>query len=728
MWEKVVLNLLSNALKFTFDGRHHRPRCARSTTPPSLTVERHRHRRPGRGAAAAVRAVPPRRASARAGPARAAASAWRWCASWWRCTAARSPPRATPDVGTTFTVTLPFGSAHLPAEQRGTRPSPDGPAVSAGGRAVRRRGPALAARDAGRRRRPAVAAVDAAGRAAGAPGRVLVADDNADMRELPAPAARAALRASSVSDGQAALEAALADPPDLVVSDVMMPRLDGMQLLAALRADARTARVPVVLLSARAGQEAAVEGLAAGADDYLVKPFSAQELLARVGRPPRASAAPAAQAEERFTAMADLAPALIWVADPDGRRVFLNAGLAAVHRRVRSARSSTAAGSDRLHPEDQHRYRERWRAAAEPARRPWEVEFRLRRSDGAYHWLLERAVPARRRARASPGYVGSCTDINARYRETERQTPARRGRRRARPRRRRRRAAGPARPAAGHHAGWPTPATSGASTTTAGSGPRGGGGGATPPPRPLIAVAGPQETYAARQAVETGRSVLQHGGARGRRHRSPLRASRSSAARRQQLSVSSGAAVPLTVRGRVLAVLGLGRRPDAPGFNEDDLRARRGDRRAGRAGPGQRAAAGRRAGQRPAGCPCCSAPPPRSRPRRPRPQVAVGRREHIRQLLGPRAARRPSTRSTPRTARSPRSPSAAGRPESQPAAVAQHPALGTGPPTTLAVHRAPRRQWFEDLDAWLATHPRSAPGAGGEHARLGHGRRTSRCP
>ena len=63
----------------------------------------------------------------------------------------------------------------------------------------------------------------------------------------------------------------------------MMPGLDGMQLLAALRGDPRTSRVPVVLLSARAGQEAAVEGLAAGADDYLVKPFSAQELLARVG-------------------------------------------------------------------------------------------------------------------------------------------------------------------------------------------------------------------------------------------------------------------------------------------------------------------------------------------------------------------------------------------------------------------------------------------------------------
>src|SRR6185437_10289846 len=71
-------------------------------------------------------------------------------------------------------------------------------------------------------------------------------------------------------------------PPDLVLSDAMMPRLDGFGLLKALRADERTRQLPIILLSARAGEESAVEGLGAGADDYLVKPFSARELLARV--------------------------------------------------------------------------------------------------------------------------------------------------------------------------------------------------------------------------------------------------------------------------------------------------------------------------------------------------------------------------------------------------------------------------------------------------------------
>ena len=84
-------------------------------------------------------------------------------------------------------------------------------------------------------------------------------------------------------DGLAALDAARRQPPELVLTDVMMPGLDGFGLLAALRADPALGAVPVVLLSARAGQEATAEGLHRGADDYLVKPFSAAELLARVG-------------------------------------------------------------------------------------------------------------------------------------------------------------------------------------------------------------------------------------------------------------------------------------------------------------------------------------------------------------------------------------------------------------------------------------------------------------
>ena len=87
---------------------------------------------------------------------------------------------------------------------------------------------------------------------------------------------------TAVANGEDALRSALAQPPDLVLTDVMMPRLDGFGLLAALRSHDRTKTQPVLMLSARAGEESRLQGLGAGADDYLVKPFTARELLARV--------------------------------------------------------------------------------------------------------------------------------------------------------------------------------------------------------------------------------------------------------------------------------------------------------------------------------------------------------------------------------------------------------------------------------------------------------------
>jgi len=111
---------------------------------------------------------------------------------------------------------------------------------------------------------------------------LLVADDNADMRQYLARLLRERYRVEAVADGEAALAAARGRRPDLILSDVMMPRLDGTGLVHALRADAALRTVPVILLSARAGEESRVEGLQNGADDYLIKPFSARELLARV--------------------------------------------------------------------------------------------------------------------------------------------------------------------------------------------------------------------------------------------------------------------------------------------------------------------------------------------------------------------------------------------------------------------------------------------------------------
>src|SRR5581483_1819446 len=116
-------------------------------------------------------------------------------------------------------------------------------------------------------------------------------------------------------------------PPELILTDVMMPRLDGFGLLRELRADPRTRGLPVIMLSARAGEESRVEGVGAGADDYLVKPFSARELLARVSahlemaRLRRQANETLRRSEERFQLFMAHSPATAYIKDADGRYV-----------------------------------------------------------------------------------------------------------------------------------------------------------------------------------------------------------------------------------------------------------------------------------------------------------------------------------------------------------------------------------------------------------------------
>lgn len=111
---------------------------------------------------------------------------------------------------------------------------------------------------------------------------VLVVDDNADMRAYLTGILGREWSTHAASNGREAIAAIEKRPPDLIVTDVMMPEIDGFALLRELRASPRTAQIPVIMLSARAGDEAAIEGLEAGADDYLIKPFTARDLVARV--------------------------------------------------------------------------------------------------------------------------------------------------------------------------------------------------------------------------------------------------------------------------------------------------------------------------------------------------------------------------------------------------------------------------------------------------------------
>jgi DNA-binding response OmpR family regulator len=113
--------------------------------------------------------------------------------------------------------------------------------------------------------------------------RVFVADDDPDIRELVTVKLEAAgFDVAAAADGQAALDRIRADPPDVVVLDLMMPGLTGLEVCAALRAEPDTARLPIILLTAKAQEADITKGLASGADDYVVKPFSPRELLSRV--------------------------------------------------------------------------------------------------------------------------------------------------------------------------------------------------------------------------------------------------------------------------------------------------------------------------------------------------------------------------------------------------------------------------------------------------------------
>jgi PAS domain S-box-containing protein len=180
--------------------------------------------------------------------------------------------------GTTFTVRLPKGSAHLPDDKIGAASEvrPSGGSIAYVEEALHWLGDEPTGEGSSR----AVDTVPDVGATSGA--RLLVADDNADLRGYLVRLLATHWRVTAVADGEAALRAARQQPPDLILTDVMMPGLDGFGLLRALRDDERTSRIPVIMLSARAGDEARIEGLEAGADDYLTKPFGAREAVARV--------------------------------------------------------------------------------------------------------------------------------------------------------------------------------------------------------------------------------------------------------------------------------------------------------------------------------------------------------------------------------------------------------------------------------------------------------------
>jgi PAS domain S-box-containing protein len=283
MWEKIVLNLLSNAVKFTLAGEI-AVSLSWGGAHVALVV-----RDMGTGIPAHelphifTRFYRIRICNARARTHEGTDISLALVQELVRLHGGEITVASEVGDGTIFTVTIPTGTAHLPADRVG-RARTLAPTALAADAYVQE-----ALRCLPDRPESPMDVAESFTHASATPlpnapahAHILLADDNADMRAYVQRLLSPSWTVEAVSDGVQALAVARERLPDLVLTDIMMPGLDGLALLRALRADPRTAPIPVILLSARAGEEARVEGLAAGADDYLIKPFTARELLARV--------------------------------------------------------------------------------------------------------------------------------------------------------------------------------------------------------------------------------------------------------------------------------------------------------------------------------------------------------------------------------------------------------------------------------------------------------------
>jgi signal transduction histidine kinase/CheY-like chemotaxis protein len=272
MWERIVLNLLSNALKFTFEGGI---TVSLQAVPggAELAVE-------DTGIGIASDDLPQvferfkRIEGVRARTHEGSGIGLALVQEFVRLHGGTVRVDSVPGRGTTFVVALSSGRDHLPADRIGP-PQRESP--------VTRDRQAFV--DEALRWLPDATEPEGAVHREfdiAADRRIVVADDNADMRGYLAHLLGATWRVEAVANGEEALAALRREPAHLLLADVMMPVVDGVALIRAVRSDPALRELPVLLVSARAGEEARIEGLEAGADDYLCKPFSARELVARV--------------------------------------------------------------------------------------------------------------------------------------------------------------------------------------------------------------------------------------------------------------------------------------------------------------------------------------------------------------------------------------------------------------------------------------------------------------
>jgi PAS domain S-box-containing protein len=281
MWEKIVLNLISNAFKFTFDGQISVSLKAKgkfaelNVSDTGIGIDEkelpHIFERFHRVEGASGRTF------------EGSGIGLALVQELVKLHDGIVECRSTPGTGSSFTVSIPFGTSHLPADRIEAARVQASSATKA----------AVFVQEALRwlpsadtpfevEEISSITELPAENTDKSKSSRILLADDNADMREYVYRLLSPYYSVEAVADGEALLDRIRKNRPDLIITDVMMPKLDGFEVLKTLRADEKIATIPVILLSARAGEEARSEGMEAGADDYLTKPFSARELLARV--------------------------------------------------------------------------------------------------------------------------------------------------------------------------------------------------------------------------------------------------------------------------------------------------------------------------------------------------------------------------------------------------------------------------------------------------------------
>jgi PAS domain S-box-containing protein len=337
-------------------------------------------------------------------------------------------------VGSTFTVTIPRGKEHLPAESVHAEQSPASSALRAESyveEALRWVEDASSAPvDV-----PALAKLSSLGSSRetvlGSERELIVlADDNSDMRDYLTRLLDERYEVHAVADGKQALEAARHLRPALVLADVMMPQLDGFGLLRGIREDSALSMTPVILVSARAGEESRVEGLQADADDYLVKPFTSRELLARIATHVKMAdlRRVTAEREERLRNEAELErqkleasqellaqisrlyrdlgereresrmivdsiPGLVASLSPAGEVEFVNNGLIEYCGQGLEAMKQWGTNGT-VHVDDLPHVAELFNRGMTSGE-PYDYDARIRRHDGIYRWFQVRGLPLR---------------------------------------------------------------------------------------------------------------------------------------------------------------------------------------------------------------------------------------------------------------------------------------------------------------------------------------------